>query len=45
MTKNESTTIKISKELKDRLRLLGTMDDTYETIIERLLLNINHIQR
>lgn len=35
--KKDSTTIKISKELKERLNALGRKGDTYEDIIWRLL--------
>jgi predicted transcriptional regulator len=35
--KNESTTIKVSTELRDRLKELGKKGETYEDIIERLL--------
>ena len=34
---NETTTIKISTELRDRLKELGKKGETYEDVIERLL--------
>jgi len=34
---SDVTTIKISKPLRDKLAKLGGHDDTFETIIERLL--------
>jgi predicted CopG family antitoxin len=33
----KSTTIKISTELRDELTKLGTMDDSYDSVIRRLV--------
>lgn len=37
MSKKEITTIKISKELREKLKTLGGKGETYEDIIWRLL--------
>jgi hypothetical protein len=34
---SDTTTVKITKDLRDRLAKLGAKDDTFETIIRRLL--------
>jgi len=37
MVEDEKTTIKISKKLTERLKNLGKMGDTYESVIWRLV--------
>jgi hypothetical protein len=34
---SDITTIKVSKSLRDKLAALGSKDDTFESIIQRLL--------
>jgi len=34
---SDATTVKISKKLRDELARLGSKDDAFETIIQRLL--------
>jgi hypothetical protein len=34
---SDTTTVKITKDLRDQLAALGSKDDTFETIIRRLL--------
>lgn len=34
---NKSTTIRVSEETKIALKKLGTMDDSYNTVISRLI--------
>ncbi len=34
---NKSTTIRVSEETKTALKKLGTMDDSYNTVISRLI--------
>ena len=37
MNKTSDTTIKVTKETRDRLKKLGTCGDTLNSVIERLL--------
>jgi hypothetical protein len=34
---SDTTTVKITKDLRDQLAALGSKDDTFETIIQRLV--------
>ena len=38
---NKSTTIRVSEETKLALKKLGTMDDSYNTVISRLIAEHN----
>lgn len=37
MTKEDATTIQISKETREQLRELGKMGETYDDVIKRLV--------
>lgn len=37
MSADKSTTIKVSMETRDKLSKLGTMDDSYDSVIRRLI--------
>jgi len=39
MTKTNKTTIQITKELREKLKKLGIKGESYEDIINRLILN------
>lgn len=40
----ESTTIKISRDTKERIRMRGEKGDTYEDIIEELLDTVEELE-
>jgi len=41
---DKMTTIQVSVETKDRLVKLGVMDDTYDSVIQRLLKELSDIK-
>lgn len=41
----EETTIRISKELKERLRKRGEMGESYEDVIRKLLDKLDNMER
>jgi len=44
MKLKKETTIKISKEMMNELKSLGKMGDTYDDVIQRLILSYKNIK-
>jgi len=45
MAKEDVTTIQISKEIRDQLRELGKMGETYDDVIRRLVKQAKEAER